>query len=198
MTLSDRIVTLAQLSLNDPRRAARALLSEDVPMPARTGGLLLVAVLSAFLASIQSGLQTQALDPVSAFMMASPIRAAVIQWLFLALSVLLIHNVGRAFGGTGSFPDALIVVVWLQLLMLALQLVQLVAFLMSPPLAGLIGLAGLALFFWLMASFVAELHGFASRGAVLAGIIAVTVATGLVIGVAVVLVVGPEVFLAHV
>jgi hypothetical protein len=167
-------------------------------MPARTGGLLLVAVVSALLAFIQSALQADALDPVSAFMLASPVRAAVIQWLLLALTVVLIHNVGRAFGGRGSFPDALLVVVWLQLLMLAIQLVQLAAFLLAPRLAGIIGLAALILFIWLMASFIAELHGFASRGAVIAGIVGVTFATGLVIGVLVVLAVGPEVFLTNV
>jgi hypothetical protein len=177
MTLTDRITALAQLTLQDPRRATRVLLAEDVPMPARTGGLLLVAVASAFLASIHAGLQTAALDPISAFMLSSPIRAAVIQWLFLALSVVLIHNVGQAFGGKGSFPDALLVVVWLQLLMLALQLVQFVAFLLSPALAGMIGLAGLVLFFWLMSSFIA---------------------TGLVLGVVLIAIVGPEAFLRNV
>jgi Yip1 domain len=198
MSLTDRILALAQLTLQNPRTAARALLAEDVPLRARTAGLLLVAVASAFMASIQAGLQTEALDPVSAFLLASPFRAAVFQWLFFALTVILIHNVGRAFGGKGSFPDALLIVVWLQLLMLALQLMQLVTFFISPSIAGMIGLAGLVVFFWLMSSFVAELHGFASRGAVLAGIIGVAVGTGLLIGIALVIIVGPEALLPNV
>jgi Yip1 domain len=198
MNLTDRILALAQLTLQNPRAAARSLLAEDVPLRARTGGLLLVAVASAFLASVQTGLQTETLDPVSAFLLASPIRAAVFQWLFFALTVVLIHNVGRAFGGKGSFPDALLVVVWLQLLMLALQLLQLVMSFLSPALAGIIGLSALVLFIWLMASFVAELHGFASRGAVVAGIIGVSIATGLVLGIAVVLIVGPEALMPNV
>ena len=198
MTLVERMMALARLSLENPRQGARALLAEDVPMPARTGGLLLVAVVSALLASIQGGAQSEALDPVSAFLLSGPIRAAAIQWLFLALTVVLINSVGRAFGGTGSFSDALLVVVWLQFMMLALQLVQLVAFMLSPSLAGIIGLIGLVMFFWLMSSFIAELHGFSSRGLVFVGIIAVTIATGLVIGIGVIAVVGPEVFLTNV
>ena len=198
MTLTERLLALAQLTLMDPRRAARVLLAEDVPMAARTAGLLLVAVVAAVLASLPVGMQPGTVDPASAFMLSSPLRAAMIQWFFLALSVVLIHRVGRAFGGHGSFADALLIVVWLQFLMLGFQLLQLMAFVASPPFAGLLGLAGIVLFFWLMASFVAELHGFASRGAVLAGIIGVTVAAGLLIGVAVILVVGPEVFLANV
>ena len=198
MTLTDRLIALARLTLEDPRAATRALLSEGVPMPARTAGLLLVAVVSALLASVQLGLSPQPMDPISAFMLASPFRAAVVQWGFLALSVLLIHRVGRAFGGGGSFADALLVVVWLQVLMLVVQALQLVTGLLVPPLAGLIGLAGFALFLWLMTCFIAELHGFASRGKVFMVMVLTAFATGMVLGVLVMLLVGPEAFISHV
>lgn len=194
MSLTDRLIALAQLTLQDPRQATRALLSEGVPMPARTGGLMLVAVLSAVLASLQLGMTDQPLDPFSGYMLASPFRAAVFQWLFLALSVLLIHRVGRAFGGQGSFADALLVVVWLQLLTLALQLLQLVATLVAPSLAGIIGLGGFVMFVWLMTSFIAELHGFASRGLVFIGMVLTALATGLIIGFVLILFLGPEAF----
>jgi hypothetical protein len=194
MTLSDRLFALAKLTLQEPRRATRALLAEDVPLPARTAGLLLVAVVSALLASLQVRLSPQALDPISAAMMASPFRAAAVQWGFLALSVVLIHRVGRAFGGAGSFPDSLLIVVWLQLLTLLVQLLQLIATLITPPLAGIIGLGGFVLFVWLMTTFIAELHGFRSRGQVLIGLVCTAIAAGLVLGVVVILLFGPEVF----
>ena len=194
MTLMQRIGALAQLTLREPRQAARTLLAEDVPIPARTAGLLLVAVVSALLASLQVGGKLAELDPFSRFMLASPFRAAVFQWLFLALTVVLVHRVGRAFEGRGSLPDALLVVVWLQLPMLALQILQLVATLVVPPLAGIIGLAGFALFLWLMTSFVAELHGFRSRGMVFLGLVLTALGVGLILGVATVLILGPEAF----
>lgn len=194
MTLTQRIGALAQLTLQEPRQAARALLAEGVPMRARTAGLLLVAVLSALFASLQVGPGLAELDPLSRFMLASPFRAAVFQWLFLALSVVLIHRVGRAFGGRGSFPDALLIVVWLQLPMLALQVLQLAATLVAPPLAGIIGLGGFALFLWLMTAFVAELHGFRSRGRVFLGLMLTGLGTGLILGIAAVLILGPEAF----
>lgn len=193
-TLTHRIGALARLTLQEPRQAARALLAEGVPMRARTAGLLLVAVLSALFASLQVGPGLAELDPFSRFMLASPFRAAVFQWLFLALSVVLIHRVGRAFGGDGSLPDALLVVVWLQLPMLALQVLQLAATLVAPPLAGIIGLGGLALFLWLMTAFVAELHGFRSRGRVFLGLVLTALGTGLILGIAAVLILGPEAF----
>lgn len=198
MTLTQRMAALARLSLQDPRAATRALLAEAVPLPARTAGLLLVAVLSAVLASVQIRLSPQELDPISAAMLASPFRAAVVQWAFLALSVVLIHRVGRAFGGTGSFPDALLIVVWLQCLTLVLQLAQLVVNVISPALAGLIGLGGFALFLWLMASFIAELHSFRSRGLVFLGMVVSAFAAGLVIGLLVILIAGPEALISNV
>ncbi len=198
MTLTQRMAALARLSLQDPRAATRALLAEAVPLPARTAGLLLVAVLSAVLASVQIRLSPQELDPISAAMLASPFRAAVVQWAFLALSVVLIHRVGRAFGGTGSFPDALLIVVWLQCLTLVLQLAQLVVNVISPALAGLIGLGGFALFLWLMASFIAELHGFRSRGLVFLGMVVSAFAAGLVIGLLIILLAGPEALIPNV
>ena len=194
MTLAARITSLAQLTLQDPRQATRALLAEGVPMTARTGGLLLVAVVSALLASLQVRSNPQELDPLTAFMLASPFRAAVVQWLFLALTVLLVYRVGRAFGGRGSFPDALLIVVWLQLLTLALQVLQLAATLIAPPLAGIIGIAGFALFLWLMTAFIAELHGFASRGVVFVGMVVTALGAGLVLGFLLILILGPEAF----
>lgn len=198
MTLTERMAALAQLTLQDPRAATRVLLAEGVPLTARTAGLLLVAVLSAVLASLQLRLTPQELDPMSAFMLASPFRAAVVQWAFLALSVLLIHRVGRVFGGTGSFADALLIVVWLQCLTLVLQLAQLVVNFVSPALAGIIGLGGFVLFLWLMASFIAELHGFRSRGLVFLGMVVSAFAAGLVIGLAVIFIAGPEALIPNV
>jgi hypothetical protein len=195
MTLGDRIRALAQLTLQNPRQATRVLLAEGVPMRARTAGLLLVAVVSALLASIQVGTTPQAMDPLSAFMLASPFRAAVMQWLFLALSVVLVHRVGRAFGGVGSFPDALLIVVWLQLLMLALQVLQLVVGFIAPPLAGVIGLAGFGVFLWLMTTFIAELHGFTSRWLVFLGMVLSCIAAGFLLGIVLILILGPEAFL---
>ena len=198
MTLGARLVNLAQLTLQDPGQAARVLLSEGVPMRARSGGLLLVAVLSALMASLQVGTGRADLDPFSAFMLASPFRAAVFQWGFLALSVLLVHRVGRAFGGRGSLADALLVVVWLQIIMLGFQTLQLVVSPVLPPLAGVIGLVSFVVYFWLMSWFIAELHGFASRGRVFLGIILTGLAAGLVLAVLMILFLGPEAVLPNV
>ena len=195
MTLGQRLRDLAVLTLQDPPQGARRLLAEDVPLAARSAGLLLVAIVSALLATLQAGTDPQMMDPFSAFMLASPFRTAVMQWLFLALSVVLVYQVGRLFGGRGSFPDALLIVVWLQFLMLILQVAQLVAGLVSPALAGIIGLVGFGVFLWLMTTFSAELHAFPSRGFVFLGMVLTCLAVGFLLGIVMILIIGPEAFL---
>lgn len=165
--------TLATLSallretLSDPRAGMRRVLDIGLPVEARWQALALVAVVSAILSQISIFLgpmgQGGGMMPG---MGGSPVRVVILQVLVLALIVFGVDRIGRAMGGRGSFVDALLVVVWLQVVMIALQLVQVVALILVPPLAALIGLASVALFFWMLTSFVTELHGFASRGRV--------------------------------
>ena len=93
----------------------------------------------------------------------------------LAAAVLL-FAVGRWRGGQGSFADSLILIVVLQLILILPQLLQLVAIVLVPPLASIIGLASVALYFWLISHFGAELHGFGSALRVFFGVIATMVA----------------------
>jgi hypothetical protein len=188
----DQIIALARLTLQDPAAGVRSLLSMGVPLPARTAGLLLVAVCSALLLHLGFLFMPASGDPIAQFMSQSPFRSAIIQWLILAMTVLCIFQIGLAFGGTGTLTDTILVVVWLQLIMLVVQLAQLLAMALFAPLAGLVNLAGLVLFFWLFTSFIAALHGFASRWAVLAGIIGSGFAIATVLAVILSILYGPE------
>jgi hypothetical protein len=190
--LGQQMIALARQSLEDPRASVRSLLAIGVPLPARTIGLLLMAVASALLAHLSILLLPPSVDPAVGFMMQSPLRAAIIQWLVFVAMVFLIYRIGRAWGGKGNLPDTLLVVVWLQVIMLGVQFVQLLVFLLVPPLAGIVNLAGLVLFFWLMTSFIAELHGFASRGKVLAGILVAIFGVAMVLVLILALILGPE------
>jgi Yip1 domain len=190
--LMDQILQLARRSVEDPRAGARALLALAVPLPARTAGLLLMAVGSTLLMHAGFLLLPEAGDPLTTFMLQSPIRTAAIQWLILAGSVLLIYRIGRAWGGHGSLADTLLVVVWLQVIMLAVQLAQLLVLVLAPPLAGIVNLGGMFLFFWLITGFIAELHGFKRRWAVLAGIFIASFGVAILVAIAIALVFGPE------
>jgi Yip1 domain len=191
--LPARILALAQVSVRDPRQAVRLLLAEDVPIPARTAGLLLMAVLSAILLQPGFALLPPPEDVIGQFLVQSPLQTAVLQWFILILSALLIYRVGRAFNGVGTLADALLLVVWLQLLMLGVQVAQLLALILVPPLSGLLGLAGFILFLWLLVNFIAELHGFRSLGAVFAGVVVTFFLAAFVVAILLGLFLGPEV-----
>jgi hypothetical protein len=194
MTLTDQVVALARRTFEDPRAGVRTLLGLGVPLPARTVGLVLVSVLSALLLHLGFFLLPPTDDPLTQFIGQSPLGSAVIQWVILTATVLAIHRIGRIFGGRATLPDSLLVVVWLQMIMLGVQVVQLLTLILFAPLAGLVNLAGLVLFFWLFTSFIAEVHGFSSRWAVLAGVIGSGFVIAFVLVVILSMFFGPEVF----
>ena len=81
------------------------------------------------------------------------------------------------FGGRGDFLGAATSIVWLNAATIAIQILQLVALVLAPPIAGIIAIATLAWLLWAFSCFVAELHGFASPAVVLG----VVVLTGIVL-----------------
>lgn len=198
MTLAARLAALTGLSLQDPRQAARDLLSAQVPVGAAAAGLVLVAILSTLMTFVQVLRDPEPLPPFLALMVASPLRLALSEVALTCLSVVLIHRVGRGFGGQGSLADALRVTVWVEGIMLAPQALQLGLGLVSADLAGIVGLASLGLYIWLITSFIAVLHGFSSRPMVFLGMMATSLATGIVIALAMLALLGPEVLLPYV
>lgn len=153
--------SLLRLSVTEPEKGAAAVIALDPPVGARWMLLALVVALGtvmAYLLPLLGG---------AGETLPTPITAAVLQGGMNLAAVALIAAVGRMFGGHGSFEDALLLVGWLQVIMLGLQAVQLVVLLILPPLASLVMIASVALFFWLLSGFICALHGFQSRFGVL-------------------------------
>lgn len=170
MTLSS-LMSLVRYTLQNPRDGARQVMNLGLPLSARWSALLLMALGSTILTHLSMAMMPADQREVVAGMLATPIRTAILQGAVMVVIVLAVHWVGRVRGGQGSLADAVIVVAWLQFILLCLQVVQIAAQLLVPPLADFIGIAGLVLFLWLLTNFVAELHGFRSLGAVFGGIV---------------------------
>lgn len=160
------LLGMAWISVRDPRRAARWVMSFDLPRTARWQALLLVVILSAIFAQLAVTLFLRAEAVVFGGLLLNPWTTSIIQMTILVIAVFAIYWIGHAVGGTGRFGDAILLVAWLQFCMICLQLAQTAAMLILPPLASMIGIAGFVLFFWLLTHFVAELHGFTSLGQV--------------------------------
>jgi hypothetical protein len=166
------LLSTLRYSLQSPRDAIRQVIASDPPMTARWIALLLVAIASTFLMLLSLSLvPSDELPPALVWAMGSPLSLAMIHLVMLLVSVHLLFRIGRFRNGRGSFADSLTVLIWFQIIMLAVQAVQLALQVLLPPFALAAYFAGLVLFFWLLTNFVAELHGFASLSKTFFGIL---------------------------
>ncbi|MGF6859960.1 hypothetical protein ABIE69_000515 [Rhodobacteraceae bacterium MBR-64] len=166
-------LSLLRVTFGDPRAGMRGVLNMGLPLRASVELLVLTAVVSAVLSEISVYLAPM---PEGAELVRSiaalPISVVLLQVAFLGIVVIGIDRIGRAMGGRGDLTGAVLVVAWVQVVMIALQLAQMLAMVLVPPFSMLIGLASIGIFFWMITNFITELHGFAQRGRVFAVVFA--------------------------
>jgi hypothetical protein len=165
------LLMMARDTISDPRGGARRIMAIDLSMQERWLALLLMAVVSTLLTHLSFALAPPAAQDFLSEAMSSPLRTAGFQAIVLFAGTLAVYRFGRARAGTGSLANTISLMAWLQFILLLAQVAQVVAEMLLPPLAQLIGLAAVALFFWLLTNFVAELHGFRSLGATFLGVL---------------------------
>ena len=173
------LILAARDTLTAPRQGARAALSLDLPRNALWLLFAIVVVVSMVLAQAVTLLMPipEGLTSEEASLLFSPVALGLVQAMLLFLVTHGIDKIGRIFGGQGSFDGALAVMIWLQFIFICLQVIQLVfIIIMLPAIADIIGILAFALFFWLLANFIAELHGFQSTGQVFVMIIVTLIA----------------------
>jgi len=175
------VLQAARLSVVDPRAAARALMAMRLPMQVRWMAFAMVVAGSSLLTIVAIRLSPSGGDPEVVSILARPFMLAAMQAAVLLLVAFLTDRVGKLAGGQGGFGDALLLLVWLQVILMLVQVAQIVLEVLMPPIAALLGLASLGLMLWLITHFVAELHGFKSLGAVFAGIIGTAFAASFVV-----------------
>ncbi|MFQ5438177.1 MAG: Yip1 family protein [Paracoccaceae bacterium] len=167
----DKLLALLRLTLADPARAARALLSKTPP----AGGAIEFAALVVLLGTIFSVVTAPLFgDPVIglvAGLIRNPVMFAIVDLMTLLMTAIVIHVVGNMFGGRGRFEQAVFLVAWLQVPMLVFQAGLAVLVLVSPVLADMGTILANFYVVWLLANFIAVLHGFASVWKVIAGIL---------------------------
>ena len=158
-------------TLADPRGGARRIIALRVPVRVGWIAVALMAVVSTLFTSLSFHLSPAATQTYFADAMAIPLRTAFLQLFVWVAGAFALYRMGRARGGRGTLDDTVALIAWLQFVMLVLQVVTLLAQVLVPPLAGILALAEVALFFWLLVHFVAELHGFKSLVATFAGVL---------------------------
>jgi hypothetical protein len=165
--------TLIRQTLTDPRAAAHRIIGFQLPSHVLWQGMALVVALSVIAAQLTAFLLAPSATDTTAgqemlmpTFFSSPFLMGFIQGAILVMMVFAVHWIGRAMGGTGQFPDAIALVVWLQFLLVCLQVVQALLGMVAPGFSGLVGLLGIGLFFYLLSQFVLVLHGFQSAALV--------------------------------
>lgn len=176
MTFDDLII-LARNTMRRPGLALRQLQSLDLLMQIRWMALLLVVALSSLLAGLSARLFPVPAETGLGFLTRQPFILAVAQMFGMTLTAWLIANVGRAFGGRGNFADSLLIVVWIEFLLLVVQLAQVVLMGVSPMFASAMGMAVIFLLVWLTVNMVKELHGFESAILVFLGLVGTALLT---------------------
>ncbi len=162
---------LLRLTFHEPRAAAAQLTLHTPPRPVLIEAAVLVSALSVILAWVVETVAPGAQPEGQALMGLSPLLLAVIQFFSIMLTALLIHGIGQAFGGRGSLDQALAVTVWLQAVMLVVQLAAGLIGLVAPPIGAALTLGSYFWFFYLMVQFVTVLHGFRSAWMVAGGVL---------------------------
>ena len=172
---------MALQTVPEPRKVARDVFAFSAPRRALWLILALILVAMTFLAVISSILSP--VDPAEVAEMlgdeqmapvyASPLGTGMLQAITAVAMVWGIFWIGRRAGGTGSFDQALLTVIWLHFVLLILQLGILTLGLFAPGLALLLTVLSFVMTFWILSHFVAEMHGFRSAGSVFAGIMMV-------------------------
>ncbi|WP_439138173.1 Yip1 family protein [Roseicyclus sp.] len=176
------LLRLARETVSNPREGAATILDLGLSVPALRIAFALVVVLSMLLGELVV-LVTP--PPPEGALSLSPVTLGLVQAAFLFVIAHAITLIGRWFGGTGGFEGALSLLIWMQFIFLCVQVLQLLAIMILPPLAGLITILALGLFFWLLVNFIATLHGFTSLGMIF--VMTILSAFGIIFGLSLIL-----------
>ena len=173
------MIELMRMTLRDPLSGWQRLRG----LPWRPGDRWALIFAAAACSAILSWLSGLVLPPppedagLLAMLTGSPISMASIQVASAGFGAYMLAEVGRIFGGTGRFADALLAIGWIEAVMVALQSLQLVLTVVLPPLGALVGIATLLLAAYLMVALTMAVHGFRNPLLVVMGILGTVMLT---------------------
>lgn len=177
MSQNQTLFALARQTVTDPIEGARAVMALRLPTPLRwmlLAAAILVSVILLYSLPVLTG---QAAE------MPAPWVFAAGQFALNVVVVCLVAFVGRAFGGTGGFDDALLLMAWLQAVTVGFLLLQLVMIMVMPALNFVVTIASVIISMWMLTGFICALHGFRSQALVLVGGVMVFTITTFVLSV---------------
>lgn len=178
--MTHSLLAMLRDSVAEPQETADRLLALRPATGVVLQAAVLVSVLDALILGVLGGGGITLPTPAGE-MTLPPFLHAAILFASLALSAAALQVGGRMLGGRGRFEEALLLVVWLEVVSISVQAVVLVVALIVPPFAGVLGLLGVAILLWCLVHFNRALHGFAGLGRTVAALLlgAVVVVLGM-------------------
>ena len=171
MTLIESLYAQGVRALREPRAAGADIIALGVPREALAPGLFAVVSISVILNTV-----SEALAP-SPFVIITPFQMAILLTLMMVSFSFAIAKIGQLMGGLGRFHDALLLMIFLQVMFLPAVALQLVLSVVTPALAGLVTLVVMIFLTWVHLNFIAALHGFTSLGRAFGVLVLSVVAT---------------------
>ncbi|SLN65500.1 YIP1 family protein [Roseisalinus antarcticus] len=156
------LARLLRDTVTQPAQVARLILGRKLPTDALWTGLVLVTVLSVLMVAIMGALVPSSPEAMAATVRITPFTYAVILGGSLVITIFALHFTGQMLGGQGALADTLALMVWLQVLLLVLQVAQLIVSLILPGLGSLVAIATLAVALWVLVNFINEAQRFGS------------------------------------
>ncbi|MEQ9258066.1 MAG: YIP1 family protein [Roseovarius sp.] len=190
-----RFKELFRQTLTDPRGAGLEVIALQLPVQALWMALMLTSVLLSLMVSALFHSAPLPGDEMGELIRMSPAyRAplvfAIINWVQAVVSVFVLHWIGRGLGGQGEMPDMLAVLIWLQVVSLAMAVVLFVVGLVLPLLGGLAMIVAFLWGIWATVALIDAANRFDNMGkalgtcvlAVLAVSIGMTILSALLAG----------------
>lgn len=179
MNMAQSLIPIARQTFAQPREAAGNLLSLGIPRTALWPAFWIVVIATTLLVTAGSVLSEEM--ELSDF---SVLPTFLITAALSGGSILAIHRVGRAMGGTGAFEETLLLMVFLQGVILVVQIAELVLILLIPGMGGVFTLVLAVFAFWVNLNFIDALHGFGSLMRSFLVLLLSSLAVAVVLGVA--------------
>ena len=152
MTARPDLPQLARLTLIDPASAARMILHWNLPREALWTAIALVSVVITILSTL-SNLIFPVPDPLSGLIGSPFIYFLIAAGGFIATAYALFWT-GRILGGQGTIEDLMVLLVWLQALRAAAQVVVLILLVAAPVLASFMVLLIALATLWIFVHFI--------------------------------------------
>ena len=167
---------LALQSLTQPRVGLRIILS----IPSQRSDLInagwLVIILNLILTASLTLFGPIPLESPSTVPLAT---SAIMQALSLFGGAFVVHRVGRFFGGTGNFDGSLKLIIWVNFILLLMQLPILLFSFLGQEIVALAMILVLVIAITQLTATIMELHGFTEVLPVLFGILGSSIAFGI-------------------